>query len=126
MKKRGKGSMSMLLQLAIAGLLMVGLTILSAKLILSGMIPIAGIDLCAGVIVCIVSLVFSLLTARRSPQRKFLWGMLSAGVFYLILLICNLLFWGITFSGVLVRFLWVIGGGLLGSMLGHKKVRKYA
>ena len=128
MKKRtkGKGSASVLLNLALGTILTLGFTVLSAKLILSGTLNENGIDLYAGITKGIVALVLSLLTARRSPQRKILWGLLAVALYYLLLMICNLLFFGIAFSGVLQSALWIMGGGLLGSLLGNKKVRKYA
>ena len=128
MKKRtkGKGSASVLLNLALGTILTLGFTVLSAKLILSGTLNENGIDLYAGITKGIVALVLSLLTARRSPQRKILWGLLAVALYYLLLVICNLLFFGIAFSGVLQSALWIMGGGLLGSLLGNKKVRKYA
>lgn len=128
MKKRtkGKGSASVLMNLALGTILTLGFTVLSAKLILSGTLHENGIDLYAGITKGIVALVLSLLTARRSPQRKILWGLLAVALYYLLLMICNLLFFGIAFSGVLQSALWIMGGGLLGSLLGNKKVRKYA
>ena len=128
MKKRtkGKGSASVLLNFALGTILTLGFTVLSAKLILSGTLNENGIDLYAGITKGIVALVLSLLTARRSPQRKILWGLFAVALYYLLLIICNLLFFGIAFSGVLQSALWIMGGGLLGSLLGNKKVRKYA
>lgn len=128
MKKRstGKGSTSVIWRLLLVIVLTMGLTVLCAKLILSGAIGMELIDLCAGVISATVAMLLSLITTKKSPRKKLLWGLTASAVYYLALLVSNLLFFGIEFVGVLYSAAWVFGGGLLGTLLGQIKVRKYA
>lgn len=128
MKKRstGKGSASVVWRFLLAIFLTIGLALLCAKLILSGTIGMELLELCAGVISGTVSMLLSLITVKKSPRKKLLWGLTASAAYYLALLVSNLLFFGIEFMGVLYSAAWVFGGGILGTLLGQIKVRKYA
>lgn len=127
MKKRiGKGSASMISIILLLMLLLFGLLLLGAKLILAGVIGENQLLSCAAVIAAVGSFAVSLCSALRSPRKKLLWGLCASAGFFLALLVSNLLFFGIEYSNVLTIAACVLGGGLLGSLLGRKKVRKYA
>ena len=77
-------------------------------------------------IAALLSLVIGLYTAKRSPARKLLWGLIACGALFLSLLIGNLLFFGIRFYNVPTIAAGVIVGGVCGVILGKRKVRKFA
>lgn len=129
MKRKGKGSTrGLLIQTGIAmPLLTLLLALAVAKLMLSEIIPQEKASLCVCVFTGLIAFIASLYCAVRVPQKKILWGLLTA-VFYLcLLLLCNLLFFGVGYGHILPVACSVMGGGLLGSFLGAvKKRRKYA
>lgn len=125
-KKAGKGRVKLPAIIIAMLLLVFGLVLLCAKLILSGVIEEKRIGLCAGVIAGIVAMLIAMCIARRSPRHKLLWGITAAAGYYLLLMVCNLLFFGNGFSEMIPTAAWVLGSGLLGTLLGSKKVRKYA
>ena len=122
----GKGRVRLPVVVPAVILLTFGLVLLCSKLILSGVIGEKHIRLCAGAIAGIVVMLITIFVARRSPRRKLLWGLMAASGYYLLLMVCNLLFFGIGFSNMVPVAAWVFGAGLLGTLLGSKKVRKYA
>lgn len=125
-QKAGKGRGVFITCSILAVLLTFGLAMLCAKLILSGVLDENRGELYAGVITCIVSFILAMIIARHSPRRRLLWGTVTAAIYFLFLLMGNILFFGIRFSGVLQLGAWILGGGLLGSLLKGKKVGKYA
>lgn len=127
MKKQntGKGRGVFITCSILAVLLTFGLALLCAKLILSGVLDESRGVLCANVITCVVSFILAMIIARHSPRRRLLWGIVTAAIYFLSLLMGNILFFGIRFSGVLQSAGWILGGGLLGSLLKRKKVGKY-
>ena len=128
MKRKGKKSArGIILQLVIAmPLLTILFALLSAKLILKETIREEQAGICVCVLTGTVAFVASLYSAIRMPQKKMLWGGLTAIGYLCLLLLCNLLFFGIGYGHVLQITSSVIGGGLVGSFLGALKHRKYA
>lgn len=128
MRKKGKRkSVGIFIQLLIAMLLLTLLLSLgTAKLILSESVPQEKIGLCVCIYTALISFAVSLYSALRMPQKKFLWGLLTAVAYLCLLLLGNLLFFGIGYGNVLPGTLCVLCGGLLGSLLGAGKRKKYA
>lgn len=128
MKRKGKkNARGLVFQLAIAmPLLTILLALLSAKLILKETIGEEQAGLCVCVLTGLVAFVTSLYSAIRMPQKKMLWGGLTAIGYLCLLLLCNLLFFGIGYGHVVMIASCVIAGGLIGSFLGAIKHRKYA
>lgn len=126
MSKKGKGR-SVAVQLLIAmPLLTVGLSFAAAKMILSGTIGEENLTLCAYVIAGTISFVLSLYCAIRMPQKKALWGIGTAGCYAIVLLLGNLLFFGVGYGAILPMLGSVLGTGCIGSVLGAMKRRHYA
>ena len=124
MRKKGRG---VIIQLAVAlPLLTVLLSLGCAELILSEVIGEEKIELLACILTGIVAFAASLYAAIRSPQKKLIWGMLTALGYGCCLLVGNLLFFGIGYGRILPIMSSVLGAGLLGSLLGAAKRRKYA
>lgn len=98
----------------------------AAKLILGRSIGEERMGACACAIVAIVSFVASLYVAVRTPQKKIAWGILAAGMYGALLLLGNLLFFGVGYGKVLPVLGCVLGAGLLGSFLAAIRRRKYA
>lgn len=130
MKRRGKRphtTRSIILQIVLAApCLSVGFAMILAKMILGGIIgegeAYAGVCLIGG----LVAFLLSLYCAVRMPQKKALWGLAATGWYALSLPLGNLLFFGVSFGRSLPILLTVVGGGLLGSLLGGGKRRKFA
>lgn len=124
MRKKGRG---VIVQLAIA---MPALTVLlslgCAKLILSETVGEEKTELLACIVAAVVSFTASLYAALRAPQKKLICGMTAAGAYALCLAAGNLLFFGIGYGRILPILLSVLGAGLLGSLPGAAKRRKYA
>lgn len=127
MKGKGRRKGGMFLPLLIA---MPVLTILaamgSAKLILSGTIGEEQMQLCVCVYTAIIAFLLCMICALRSPQKKAIWGMGTAAFYFCMLLLGNVLFFGIGFGSVIPGAACVMGGGLLGTLLGAAKRRKIA
>lgn len=126
MKRKGKGR-GIIIQLAIAmPVLTIAFAFGAAKLILSEAVPQAQGNLCIYVYTAVISFILCIYCALRVPQKKLLWGMLTACCYLCLLLLGNLLFFGIGYGHILPVASCVLGGGLLGSFLGAGKRRKYA
>ena len=102
------------------------LCVLCAKLILGKKLPESWIEFSPRIICAVVSLLGSFLGAKVAPRKVFLWGMVNAVGYCMMLLLCNLLFFGETFSGIGKMILWILGGGFLGMLLGGMKKSKIA
>lgn len=130
MRRKGKGSgkaRSIIIQLVIAmPLLSIALALLCAKLMLGGSMHEEQMSLMAGVIAGTVSFLLCLYSAIRMPQKKILWGMLTAAGYACMLLLGNLLFFGVGYGNFACVLLPVFGAGLLASLLGAAKKRKFA
>ena len=130
MKRKGKGSSAgketAITVMLAAPILTLGVTLLCAKMMLSGSIREEQLSTVCGAIVGIVSFVLCLFVAVRMPQKKFLWGMLTALGYACALLLGNLLFFGVGYGGFAMVLLPLFVAGILGSLLGTKRHGKYA
>ncbi len=130
MKRKGKGSgagkKTAITVMVAAPILTIGLTLLCAKMILSGSISEERLPILCGAIVGIVSFSLCLYVAMRMPQKKLLWGMLTALCYACALLLGNLLFFGVGYGGFAMVLLPLFVAGILGSLLGTKRHGKYA
>ena len=130
MKRKGKGSAAgkktAIVAMIAAPLLTLGLSLLCAKMMLSGSIKEEQLPTVCGVIVGIVSLALCLFVSLRMPQKKLMWGMLSAVGYACALLLGNLLFFGVGYGGFAMILLPLFGAGLIGSLLGTRRHGKYA
>lgn len=125
--KRGKSVIRPLtVQLLIAAPVLTLLLCLAvARLILSGIVPEERIALCAGAIAGIIGFLLSLYCGVRVPQKKLLWGMVTAAGYALLLLVGNQFFFGMPYSGVAAILGTIFAGGFLGSLLSSVRRRKY-
>ena len=96
------------------------------KLILSNLLPETAVQWIPIVIAGIVTLILSLFTAIKMKQKKFMWGIGTAGTYLIMLLLSNLLFFGEGYQGILPIAGAILCCGVLGSFLGAGKRRKYA
>ncbi len=131
MKRKGKGKSSMLLSpISTTIYIMVGasiaLSFLAAKLILGGTIPIESMDTIVLCLVGIVSFLSCLNCGLRAKRKRFLWAMLGAVVYCMILLLGNLMLFGVAYSNVLPTILTVLCGGLAAAVLAGRKKGKSA
>lgn len=106
--------------------LTIGLSMLGAKMIVSGAVPETSVNTMAVIITGIIGLILGLLGAIVSPQKKLLWGLLAAVLTAAALLLGNLLFFGVAYGEVLPGLGAALGGGVIGALLGSKKRKKYA
>ena len=102
------------------------LSLLTARLILSGKLSEERLDLGAMVITGLVAFIASLYITIRSPQKKLLWGVGSSAVYLLMLMLGNLLFFGVGYGRVFPQLLIILGSGFLGGVCGAAKRKKYA
>lgn len=98
----------------------------AAKLILGGSIGEDRMGACACAIAAIVAFSASLYVAACMPQKKIVWGCMTAAIYGFILLLGNLLFFGVAYGSVLPVLSCVFGAGLLGSFTAAIRRRKYA
>ncbi len=102
------------------------LCIAAAKLILWKKLSESSTEYIPQIIGCMVGLLGSYRGAKLAPRQGFLWGMINATAFGIMLMLGNLFFFGETFSGVGEMFLWILGGGFLGGILANIKKGKIA
>lgn len=102
------------------------LSIACGKLVLSNLLPETAVQWIPIVIAGIVTLILSLFTAIKMKQKKFMWGIGTAGTYLIMLLLSNLLFFGEGYQGILPIAGAILCCGVLGSFLGAGKRRKYA
>ena len=127
MKRKGKGSRPWLLPFIAMPVLTVALSLLAAKLILSGVIPEDGMLWCATVTVGIVSFLLCICSSFSAARKRFLWGMATALTYACLLLMANLLFFGEGYGGNIPAICGAVTlGGISGSMLGGGLHRKNA
>ncbi|MDR0889352.1 MAG: TIGR04086 family membrane protein [Oscillospiraceae bacterium] len=127
-KKRGGKLRNIVIQALVgAVLLTIVLSFILARFMLSGSIPERFINAIAAVIAGITAFAVAVYLAKRMPQQRMLWGFGGAAVYAMILLLGNLLFFGIGYGNIAPVFLTVLVAGLAGSMLGagQKKRKKY-
>lgn len=128
MKRKGKKSTrGIVVQLVIAmPLLTILFALLSAKLILEQLVGEEYTGTCVCIYTALIAFVLCFYCAIRMPQKKILWGMLTAIGYLCLLLLSNLLFFGIGYGHILPVSACILGAGLIGSFLGAAKRRKYA
>lgn len=125
--KRKQTVVSIITQILIAmPILTIVLSLLAAKIILSGTIREANLMGCVYTIGAIVSFLLSLYCALRMPQKKLIWGSAVVVLYAVMLLLGNLLFFGIGYGRMLPTLSAVLLGGIAGSLLGSVKRSKYA
>lgn len=128
MRRRGKrGNRNIITQLLIAMPLVTFLLAFAcAKMIVNEIIQEESMMLCVYAIVGFTSFITCLYCAMRMPQKKVLWGIATAAVYTVMLLLGNLLFFGVGYGQILPIMLTVLSTGFVASMLGAMKRRKYA
>ena len=102
------------------------LCLLSAQMILWGKLPESAIESIPRILGALVGFLGAFRGTRIAPRQGFLWGMLNAAAYGCILMIGNLLFFGEPFSSIGAMFLWILAGGLLGSLSANVKKSKIA
>ena len=123
---KSKKKKTVIIFLIAVPLLTLLLSLLTAKLILDGKLSEEQLNMGAIVITGLVAFMASLYAAIRSPQKKLFWGMGAAGAYALALMLGNLLFFGVGYGRVFPQLLVILGSGLLGSLCGAVKRKKYA
>lgn len=123
-QKGGKSAVLLIAGMVAATLL---LSMLCAALMEKGSIPEERTNLSACVIVGLVSLLSCAVVASRAAEKKLLRGMLGAGIYAALLVVSNLLFFGVGYVEVLPLFMSILSAGVLGSILGslRKKKRRF-
>ncbi len=107
---------SLLISYIISGLLLFILAFLMLKMDLSGTIVNVGVV----VIYILSSFVGGFLMGKNSDQRRFIWGLITGVLYFLILVIISLImntFTGMDTSRLLSAFLVCAFSGMLGGML---------
>ncbi len=106
--------------------LTIALCFLTAQLILWEKIPEVGAEIMPHIIGAVISFLGAFSGARLASRKRFLWGMIDAGTYGVILMLGNLLFFGKPFSGVGTMFLWILTAGFLGTLSANFKKSKNA
>lgn len=124
MRREGKGSAAgnLFPFVAAAGATLL-LALAGGKLILAEKIGQNAQPALSAGIAAMCAMLAALLSAKRRVQKRFLWGMLAAGIYFSILLLSNLLFFSSNYGRILPIAIAVIIGGLLGSFIGAWKGR---
>ncbi len=122
-KRGGKLYLQILLLMPVLTLLLAGA---GAKLIDSEVLGEEKLNVLAPAIAALSAFLLALYAALRSPQKKFLWAVTTAVAYACLLLLGNLLFFGVGFGSILPVLASVLIAGLLGGLLGSRKRRKYA
>ena len=102
------------------------LSFVCAKLIVSEILKEESLQMCVVAIVGFVAFGGSLYCAIRMPQKKAMWGLGTAVVYFVMLFLGNLLFFGLGYGEIMSVLICVLTGGILGSLIGALKRRKYA
>lgn len=126
MNKNGKGRGVVIQTLIAMPILTVLLSLAAAAMIRSELLPESTLQISACAVAAIVSFLLCLYCALRMSQKKFIWGMLIAAIYCCMMLLGNLLFFGVGYGNILSVVLTIITAGILGSLLGAAKPRKYA
>lgn len=124
-EKKGTGKVLIPALIAMP-ILTILLSLAGAKLVLSGSLKQETMGVVAYVITALVSFILSAYAALRMPQKKMLWGLGAAGVYFIMLLLSNLLFFGEGFGGILPILGCTLGAGAFGGFAGAGKRKKYA
>lgn len=104
------------------------LALAAGRIMLSGGLPESAMTLVAAVIAAIVTMIASVLTAVRMKEKKMLWGIFTTLFYAAMLLLGNLLFFGVAYGNIWSILCTVLVTGTIGSFVGasRKKKRKYA
>ena len=124
-KKTGRGKL--LWPLLVMLLLTVALAGIGGALMDGGIVPEERMSILAEVCVGVVSLGVSAVMAAKAQEKKLLQGMIAAGAYAALLILGNLLFFGVEYDHFLPILLTVHATGVAGSILGgiKKKKRKF-
>lgn len=106
--------------------LTVALCFLSAQLILWKKLPEAVVEIIPQIIGAVTSFLGAYSGARIASRQRFLWGIINAGSYVVLLMIGNVLFFGEPFSGIGTMILWVMSSGVMGSLMANLKKSKIA
>lgn len=98
-----------------------------AALMAGGSIPEEKLGLLAQGITGAVSLACGWITSAKAAEKKLLHGLIGPGLYLLVLLLGNLLFYGVGYENLLPVGLTVLAAGVGGSILGslRRKKRKF-
>ena len=124
--KRKRQTMPMTQAIIWMPILTIGLAFITAKLILQGTIAESQGKGAVYLIVFIVSCACALITRRRCVKATLLWCLGTALVYACILIMGNLLFFGVAYEGVGMALLIILSGGFLAALLPKKKKGKFA
>ena len=124
-KKTGRGKL--LWPLLVMLLLTVALAGIGGALMDGGIVPEERMSILSEVCVGVVSLGVSAVMAAKAQEKKLLQGMIAAGAYAALLILGNLLFFGVEYDHFLPILLTVLASGVAGSILGgiKKKKRKF-
>lgn len=105
----------------------VALAAAGGALVESGSIPEEKLTLLAQGIAGAVSLVGGWIRAVKATRKKLLQGLLGSGLYFALLLLSNLLFFGVGCENLLPVGLTILASGIGGSILGslRKKKRRF-
>lgn len=120
-KRGGRGLLFLILGMLA---LTFGLTAIFAALMEGGSIPEEKTGLLAAITVGAVSLAACVILAARAQEKKLLRGILGAAIYAVMLLLGNLLFFGVGYTDVLPILMSILAGGVVGSILGSVKKKK--
>lgn len=120
-KRGGRGLLFLILGMLA---LTFGLTAIFAALMEGGSIPEEKTGLLAAITVGAVSLAACAILAAQAQEKKLLRGILGAAIYAVMLLLGNLLFFGVGYTDVLPILMSILAGGVVGSILGSVKKKK--
>lgn len=102
------------------------LSMLFAKLILEGMLSEEQVGTFGLCIAAVVSCVGGHLASRRAGERYLLWSVGTAAVYGCMLMLGNLLFFGVAYHAMGAIWVTVLLAGILAGILPYKKKGKIA
>lgn len=124
--KRNKGKNPLKGSLLWMPVLTLGLCLLGAKLILQGMIPEEKAGIIGLFIAGVVAFVGGRMSGRRVGEQRLLWSVGTAAAYGCLLMLGNLLFFGVAYHAIGGMWICVLLGGILAGMLPYKKKGKIA
>ncbi len=127
MKKSKKGSTFPITRsLLWMPILTILLALIWGELILNAVIPEEQGRAVAVTIAFIVSFICCLITVKRCPNQKLLWSLGTAISYGCMLMLGNLLFFGVAYTGMAGQWCSILSAGLIAGFLPKKKRGKYA
>ena len=124
--KRKRQTMPMTRAVIWMPILTLGFALLTAKLILQGTIGEAQGRGAVFVIAFLVSGIGALITKKQCVKAPLLWCLGTSVTYACILMLGNLLFFGLAYEGVGPLWLVVLLGGVFAALLPKKKGGKFA